>query len=397
MDWWFSDAHLKLRKQLDKLGEEILAPRAPEIDQTNSFPRENMRELSKLGLNSLMLPKKYGGLEMDNVAYAMACETMAKYCASTTMVYVMHIGAVQTVVLAGDEDQKKRFLVPVREEGKIGSLAFSEPATGGHFWFCVSQAERDGQDYNLSAEKSFVTSAGHADWYVVETRTPESKDPSDMTYLLVYNDQEGLSAGAWKALGMNGNASGPMSFRNVKVPKENRLGEEGAVRQWNDDVIDPVFLLGSSGCWLGIAAGALEYATGHAKKKTFKDFGKAVRDYQVIRHYLADSRIRLDAGRAMLYAVAQRMDEYTKQGKPHGELLFQLWELKTYAADSVIDITNKALQVTGGVGYKRGKVEQYYRDGRAGAVMGPTNEMCREWIGKTMVELPLEYWFEGGA
>jgi alkylation response protein AidB-like acyl-CoA dehydrogenase len=380
-----------------KLGAEALEPKAEERDRESIFPREPMLALARAGIGSLTVPQEYGGLGLGYFHFALAAEALAQYDPSTAMVYVMHLSAVQTVNLAGNEEQKRRLLPPVRKEGKIASLAFSEPGTGGHFWFCLSQARRDGEHYVFSKDSSFVTSAGKADWYIVETRSPDSDDPSNMLYLVVRNDQEGVSAGEFRALGMNGNSSGPMKWRDVRVRKEDRLAGEGEAALWNDNAIDPLFLLGSGAVWMGIAQGALNNAVHHSKNRVHKDFNKALSEHQLIRHYLARAQIHVDSARAMIYNVARTMDEYHAHGRAHGELLFDLWELKTHAADICIEVTNTALQVMGGMGYKRGKTERLLRDGRAGAVMGPTNEMCQEWIGRTMVGMDLGFWREAEA
>src|SRR5262245_6884029 len=375
-----------------KLGAEALEPKAEERDRNSIFPREPMQALARAGINSITLPEKYGGLGTGYFEYALAAETLAHYDPSTAMVYVMHLSAVQTVNLAGNDEQKQRLLPPVRGQGKIASLAFSEPGTGGHFWYCLSQARRDGENYAFSKDSSFVTSAGQADWYLVETRTPDSDDPSNMVYFIVFNGQEGVSSGGFDALGMNGNAAGPKKWVKVKVARENRLAQEGDVAYWNDHAVDPLFLIGASAVWLGIAQGALAAAVQHAKTRVHRDFNKAIADYQLIRHYLARARIHTDSVRAMVYGLARTMDAYSAQGKGHGDLLMDLWETKTHAADICIEVTNTALQVAGGFGYKRGKIERLLRDGRAGAVMGPTNEMCQEWIGRTLVGMDLEFW-----
>jgi alkylation response protein AidB-like acyl-CoA dehydrogenase len=394
VEWDLPDSHRALREDVERLGEELLGPRAADLDARGGFPRENMDALAEHGICSLMLDPEVGGLGLDHRALAMVCETMARFCASTTMVYVMHTCAAQTVHLMGDADQKERYLRPIRERGEIATLSFSEPATGGHFWYCVSQAKRMDGGYVLDAEKSFTTSAGHADWYVVETRAPDSDRPEDLDFYLVRGDAEGVAAGNWRALGMNGNASGPMTFRNVLVPEHDLLGEHAAGRYWNDNVIDPVFLLASSACWLGIAQGAFEHAVVHTSKRTFLDFQRRLAEYQVPRSYLAQCQIKVDSVRLMVYWLAQRLDDLAAAGRPHQEALYECWETKVHASDTVIDVTNLALQLTGGLGYKAGPVERFLRDGRAGAVMAPSNELCRDWIGKTLVGMPLGYWYE---
>jgi len=384
-----------LRDAVQRIGEEVLSPNAQATDVEGRFPREQMRALAAEGICGLTVPRSLGGLGQDHTAYALAVETIATHCPSTAMVYVMHMTAVQTVHLCGSQSSRDWLLPPVREEGRVASLAFSEPATGGHFWYCVSQAERDGENYLLSAEKSFVTSAGQADWYIVQTRSPEATGPEDMSYFIVSGDQDGVKSGPWDALGLRGNSSGPMSFRDVKIPRSALLGKEGEAAYWNDNAIDPMFLLGSSACWLGIAQAALDEAVRTAKTREHKDFGMHLTDYQVIRLYISRMAIETQAVRSYLYLAARKMDQYTAEGRPHADLLYELWSLKVKSADNVIAVTDRAIQVCGGRGYKRGKVERLFRDGRAGAIMGPSNEMCQEWVSKTLLDMPLGYWYPG--
>jgi alkylation response protein AidB-like acyl-CoA dehydrogenase len=392
MQFTLSEPQRELVALCHRLGAEALEPGADERDRNHVFPRDAMRALGRAGLNSLTVSPDLGGLGLGYFEYALAAETLAHYDPSTAMVYVMHLAAVETVNLVGSAEQKRRLLPPVREAGTIATLAFSEPGTGGHFWYCLSQARRDGDGYVFSKDSSFVTSAGQADWYLVETRTPDSDDPSDMLYLIVFGNQDGIAPGAFQALGMNANCSGPIAWRNVRVARENRLGDEGAAAHWNDEAVDPLFLIGSSAVWIGIAQAALNNAVHTARTRVHKDFNKSIADYQVIRHYLARAQIHADSARALLYHVARQADAYRDQGRPQADLLFDLWETKTHAADVCIEITNTALQVQGGLGYKRGKTERLLRDGRAGAVMGPSNEMCQEWIGRSLVGMDLGFW-----
>ncbi len=391
MEWPFNHQQRQIAAVADEIGREVLEPNAEELDRTGMYPRANLAQTARAGLNGLLLPELYGGLGLDHVSYALVAHTLAQYCPSTTMVYVMHMAAVQTVNLAGDDEQRRRLLPPVRD-GALATLAFSEQASGGHFWYCLSQALRDGDGYILNKESSFVTSAGQADWYIVETRAPDGNDPSNLIYLVVYNDQPGVSAGRWRALGMNGNASGPMRFSNVRVAGKDRIGAEGAGAYWNDNVVDPIFLLGSSACWAGIARGALDRAVSHATGRFHADVGRHVADYPVMRHYLARCKVLVSSAEALLFRAAQRLDELTRAGTPHQEMLFDLWELKVHASDVVIEATNLALQVMGGMGFKSGPVERALRDGRAGAVMGPSNEMCLDWIGLRLIGGRVEYW-----
>lgn len=383
-----------VRRSCEQLGQEVLEPLRAETD-SGTYPRVGMAALGQLGIGGITLPTRYGGLGLTYEAFAAAVEVIGSYCGSTAMVYVMHSGAVETVKRAGSESQRQEYLGGVRD-GRIGSLAFSEPGTGGHFWFCTSQAERDGDGYVLKADKSFVTSAGEADWYVMQTRSPDSDAPEVMSYFLVEGEAEGIETPfPWDALGLRGNSSGPLKFNGVRVGEEALIGDHGDAAYWNDNVVDPVFLLGSSSCWLGIAAGAYQRAVEHTKRTVHQDFNKSIGEYQVVRSYIAAMAVRIGAARSMVYETARILDALDGRGEPLGSDLEALWRLKIFTSQTVIEVTNLALQVSGGRGYRRGPIEQAYRDGRAGAIMGPTNEMCAEWVAKTALGMPMGYWYEG--
>ncbi|AJY77411.1 acyl-CoA dehydrogenase [Paenibacillus beijingensis] len=389
--WWNCiPGYEDMREKAKLVGEQVLRPNADISDREGVYPKVSLQALADAGFGAVTVPKQYGGLGTGCSGFAVLAETFAQYCASTTMVWVMHTAAVQTLFAAGTEEQRQRY-IPKVARGEIGGLAFSEPATGSHFWNVVSKAPRTSGGYLLNADKSFVTSAGQADWYIVETNSPDSTKSDPLMFLIVENDQPGVEAFPFDALGLRGNNSGPMKYKDVFVPAYNRLGDEGGAGFYNDTVIDPFFLLGSSACWVGIAQGAISMAVEQAKKKVHRDTGQSVASYQVIRHEMAKAQILVDSARSMLYRVAEKMDETTAKGVGLDTCLYPLWELKTHAADIVIDVTNKALQISGGRGYLRGGVERYMRDGRAGAVMGPTNEILRDWIGKTLIGLP---WLE---
>lgn len=386
--WWTCpEGQEELQKIAHLLGENELLPRAMISDQERSYPRESLREIAKAGYGAVTIPVEAGGLENGFTAFSVLSESFAQYCPSSTMCWVMHTTTVHTIYEAGTEEQRKR-LIPGILNGDIGALAFSEPATGGHFWNVVSKAPRSGNGYLLNADKSFVTSGGEADFYIVATSSPETDNPDNLMFLLVDKDQEGIESFPFDAMGLRGNASGPMKFKNVQVPLENRIGGEGGMGYYNDNTIDPLFLLGTAACWIGIAQGALNMAMNGAKRTVHADTGSSVADYQVIRHKLAAAQIQIDSARSMLYRVAKALDECAEKGLELSECLYPLWQLKTLAADMVIQVTNDALQVAGGRGYVTGHIEKFLRDGRAGAIMGPTNEVLRDWIGRTLIEVP---------
>jgi alkylation response protein AidB-like acyl-CoA dehydrogenase len=390
-NWWSCPSgYEEIQEKAHLVGRNELLHRAAISDQQSIYPRESLKKIAEAGFGAVRVPVADGGLGAGFTGFAVLAETFAQYCASSTMCWVMHQAATQTLYEAGTPEQRQRFLPGVLR-GEVGGLAFSEPATGSHFWNVVSSAPRKGNGYLLNADKSFVTSAGEADWYIVCTNSPDCKEDDKLMFLLVNNDQEGLEFFPFNAMGLRGNSSGPMKFKDVFVPIENRIGTEGGMNYYNENTVDPMFLLGTAACWTGVAQGALNAAIDSAKKKVHADTGKSVASYQVIRHELAKAQILIDSSRSMVYRTAQGLDQLVKSGQPISEHLFPIWQIKTHAADIVIQVTNQALQVSGGRGYLTGQVEKYLRDGRAGAVMGPTNEVLREWIGRTLIEVP---WFE---
>jgi alkylation response protein AidB-like acyl-CoA dehydrogenase len=384
-----------LRAQVRSIVEEVIRPNAARVDAESIFPRENLAALAKAGWNGVLLPKELGGLGLDHVAFAIAAEEIGRACASTALVYVMHVGAAQTIALYGTDDQKKRWLVPARD-GVLGTYSTSEKASGGHWWFNFSEAKRAGEDYVVTAEKSFTTSSGQADYYVVQTRTPDATGPTDITFFIVDGRSPGISPGDWDALGVHGNHSGPIRYEGVKVAQRDRLGREGQGKDIIYHGVSPVYLIGLGAAWHGVARGALEETTKYATATVHRDFDRRLADYQVLRQQLGEAKVLIESVGPWQNALAGQLDALWSAGKPQGEILIPLTEFKVHAAEVANVAARRALDVSGGYGYKRGYLERNFRDARAAIAMGPSNNIAREWIGKTLVGLPLELFEAGG-
>jgi alkylation response protein AidB-like acyl-CoA dehydrogenase len=384
-----------LRAQLRHLVDEAIRPHADKIDRTGAFPRENLRALARGGWNGVLAPTELSGLGLGHEAFALAAEEIGRACASTALVYVMHVGALQTVLLFGNDDQKQRWVKTARD-GIIGTYSTSEKASGGHWWFNFSQARRDGEDYLVSAEKSFTTSAGQADYYVLQTRSPDAKGPTDITFFIIDGKATGITAGSWEALGVHGNHSGPITYDNVRVARRDRLGREGQGKDIIYHGVSPVYLIGLGAAWHGVARGALETATEYVTRTIHRDFDRRLADYQVLRQQLAEAKVLIESLRPWQQSLARELEELQAAGRPQGELLLPLTEFKVHAAEVANRAAKLALDVSGGYGYKRGPLERLFRDARAAIGMGPSNNIAREWIGKTLVGLPLELFEAGG-
>jgi alkylation response protein AidB-like acyl-CoA dehydrogenase len=384
-----------IRTQIRSIVDEVVRPNAARVDSESLFPRENLAVLARAGWNGVLLPKELGGLGLDHVAFAIAAEEIGRACASTALVYVMHVGAAQTVALYGTDDQKRRWLAPTRD-GLVGTYSTSEKASGGHWWFNFSEAARDGEDYLVTAEKSFTTSSGQADYYVVQTRTPGAKGPTEISFFIVDGKAPGIQAGTWDGLGVRGNHSGPIRYDGVRVKRRDRLGEENQGKDIIYHGVSPVYLIGLGAAWHGVARGAVEEITKYATTTVHRDFGRRLSDYQVLRQQIGEAKILVESVRPWQEALAQKLDTLWRSGQPQGELLIALTEFKVHAAEVANVAARRALDVSGGYGYKRGPLERAFRDARAAIGMGPSNNIAREWVGKTLVGLPLELFEAGG-
>ena len=383
------------RQKIRHLVDEVIRPNAERIDRDGAFPRENLLALARAGWNGVLIPESLGGLGLTHRHFAIAAEEIGRACASTALIYVMHVGAVQTILLHGNDDQKQRWLGPVRD-GLIGTYSTSEKASGGHWWFNFSEAARDGADYLITADKSFTTSAGQADFYLLQTRSPQSRGPTDISFFIVDGKRPGITARPWEALGVHGNHSGPISYDKVKVAARDRLGPEGGGKDIIYHGVSPVYLIGLGAAWHGVGRGALAAATEYVTATIHRDFNRRLADYQVLRQQLGEAKVLLESLPPWQEALAGTLDELQAAGKPQGELLLPLTEFKVHAAEVANRVARATLDVSGGYGYKRGPLERAFRDARAAIGMGPSNNIAREWIGKALVGLPLELFEAGG-
>lgn len=384
----------EIRERVSPIIQNVIEPNAEAIDREGKFPRENLLALAKEGWNSVTVPEKWGGLDLGYLGFSIVSEEIGKVDASTGLVYAMHVGATQVIVLYGNDDQKERWLLPVRE-GAIGTFSTSEKATRGHVWFNLSQAKRDGKDYIINAEKSFTTSGGYADFYILQTRTPDSENPSDFSYFIVDGHSEGITAKPWKALGVRGNHSGPITFSNVKVSHRDLVGREGLGKEIMEEGGNPIYLLGIASVWLGVAQGALKAAVDHVTKTENKGFRNSLADHQVIRQKLAEVKIQITALKAWQLYLARHFDEFLAEGKPLSLLGSEVVEFKIHTSETADFAARVAMDVAGGYGYSEGIFERLYRDARAGIPMAPSNNIGRDQVGKILVGLPLNLWNEG--
>ena len=402
-DWLLTDRQKELRSTLIELCQQEMRDNAKRSDDELKFPRRNLELLGEHGFLALTVPEEYGGLGQNHVAYSMVCETIARYgCASTAMCYVMHIGAVNAIMLRATPALIEKYIRPLNS-GKIGTLSYSDPETGSHFWYPISSgAERVNGGYRVRKKASWTTSAGFADFYVVQTTSPDFKGYDDLSVFVVDAEDAHAQPALWDALGLRGNQSGGLDV-NGEIPAEQIVGPVGDGAESNDESVDPWFLVGSSSVWNGIAMGAIDIAKRHTTRKRHVDVGLRVADYPTIQDYVGEAVIDTNACRVFSLSVADAMDRATDSNRrvlrpgttARAAYLHWAWQIKFAAAKNVAHVVDKMLHACGGSGYKRDmELERYLRDGKAGWVMGPTNEVLRQFVGKAVLLgfESLDYW-----
>jgi alkylation response protein AidB-like acyl-CoA dehydrogenase len=404
-DWFFTERQRELRAKLIELCESELRANAKRSDDELLYPRRNFEVLAENGFLSLTVPEEYGGLGENHVAFSMVCETLARYgCASTAMCYVMHVGAVATIMLRPTDALIDKYIRTLDSDCRIGTLSYSDPETGSHFWYPFSSsAERANGGFRVNKKASWTTSGGFADFYVVQTTSPDFSGYDDLSVFVIDGDDVQAQPSLWDALGLRGNQSGPIQVDGIEIPDEQVVGPLGDGAASNDEAVDPWFLVGSSSVWNGIALGAIDIAKRHTTRKKHVDVGMRVADYPTIQDYVGEAVMDTNACRVFVLSVAQAMDRVTDDNQrriPVGETaradyLHWAWQIKFEAAKNVAGVVDKMLHACGGSGYKRDmELERYVRDAKAGWVMGPTNEVLRQFVGKAVLLgfEALDYW-----
>jgi alkylation response protein AidB-like acyl-CoA dehydrogenase len=367
-----------------QLSVEGIAGRAGRVDREARFARESVDELAAAGALALAVPERFGGAGAGPAEVVEAIEAVAGACASTGMVFVMHVVAVQTLAagVADDEaDGPKQAALAAAARGEhVSTLAYSERGSRGHFWAQVSRAQALDGGVVLDADKSFATAAGEADSYVLACGAPASDDPLVTDLYLVAGDAPGIEVAApFDGLGMRANASAPLRIRGLHVTADRRLGGPGEGFGLMMQATLPWFVLGSAACSVGIAGAALEAAIEHARGARFEHLGSTLADVPGVRARLAEAKIRHAQGRAYLYSVAEAI----QQGAADAQV--GVLALKAAAAEMAVEVTDLCLRVGGGAAYaKHGPLERHFRDARAASVMAPTTDVLHDFLGKAL-------------
>jgi alkylation response protein AidB-like acyl-CoA dehydrogenase len=369
-----------------EIADRILAPAARQNDKEARFSSEAIAALGPAGLLGIMLPTEAGGSALGPRTFAAVVATLAEADASAAMVYLMHMCATATIAAARSGATVAQTLKDIAGGQHLTTLAFSEAGSRSHFWAPVSRAQRNGAKVQLTARKSWVTSAGHAQSYVVSALAPEGKGPTDSTLYLVASSTPGLSvAGPWDGLGMRANASAPMMLEDCEVEPGLQLTDDGAGFKAMLEVVLPLFNLGTSAVALGLCRAAVSGTAAHLKSARFEHLGQTLGEsLPTLRAQLATMQIDTDG-------LAARVDDLVDHlERPRETTMLRVLESKAAAGDVAIAVTSAAMRVCGGAAFSRHlAIERLFRDAHAGAVMAPTGDVLREFIGKAVLGIPL--------
>jgi alkylation response protein AidB-like acyl-CoA dehydrogenase len=367
------------------VSRSVLAEHAADVDSAGRWPRESITALGGEGFLGLTLPAAVGGAEQRPPVFLAVTQIFAEHCASTAMIYLMHVCAAQTVAAARHFPLRSAILGDMAAGNHLSTLAFSEKGSRSHFWAPMSQAVAAGDHHRLSALKSWVTSAGHADSYVVSTRAAGAAEPMASTIYFVPRGTSGLEvSGKWDGLGLRGNASAPMKLEQVLVPASARLCGDGQGFQVMIELVLPWFQLGSAAVSLGICRSAVTATRQHLTNAKFEHLSQSLASLMNLRARLAQMQIATDTLAAFLESVAEKM------AQPGPETLLAVLESKAAAAETALQVTDLAMRTCGGAAFSRHlPIERNFRDARAAAVMAPTTDVLHDFIGKALLGLPL--------
>ncbi|UOU98087.1 acyl-CoA dehydrogenase family protein [Chryseobacterium daecheongense] len=379
MDFNLSEEQLMIQQAARDFAQNELLSGVIERDRDQKFPTEQVKKMGEMGLLGMMVDPKYGGAGMDSVSYVLAMEEIAKIDASAAVVMSVN----NSLVCAGlekfaSEEQKVKYLTPLASGQVIGAFALSEPEAGSDATSQKTTAEDKGDYYLLNGIKNWITNGGTASYYIVIAQTDPEKKHKGINAFIVERGWEGFEIGPKEdKLGIRGSDTHSLIFNNVKIPKENRIGEDGFGFNFAMAVLNGG-RIGIASQALGIASGAYELALKYAK--TRKAFKTEIINHQAIAFKLADMATQITAARMLCFKAATEKDA----GKDISESGAMA---KLYASQVAMDTTIEAVQIHGGYGYvKEYHVERLMRDAKITQIYEGTSEIQKIVISRSIAK-----------
>lgn len=375
-----------LRSTLDSVVGPFILPRAEEVDREAIWPAHSLAALGEAGLLGLHVPARLGGHGLGLAALAVATETIAKACPSSALCFGMHCVGSAVIAAKATPFHEHAYLKPIAQGRHITTLALSETGTGVHFYLPQTELRRADEGYLVNGVKQFVTNGGAADSYVVSTTAgvPDA-EAGEFSCVIVDRDQPGMSWHApWAGFGMRGNSSRGLRLDDVRVGADHLLGNEGDQVWYIFEVVAPYFLTAMAGTYLGIAQAALDIAIQHVQERHYAHSGDALAAAPIVQHKIAELWIAVEKTRELVYNAGRLGD----LGSPQASL--SILAAKADASETAVAVTNEAMTICGGIAYRENsRLARLLRDARASHVMSPTTELLKQWLGRSVLGLPL--------
>lgn len=379
MDFQLTEEHLMIQKAARDFAVNELLPGVIERDEHQKFPAEQIKKLGELGFLGMMVSPKYGGAGLDAISYVLAMEEISKIDASASVVMSVNNSLVcWGLETFGTEEQKQKYLVPLASGQIIGAFMLSEPEAGSDATSQRTIAEDKGDHYLLNGTKNWITNGNSASVYLVMAQTHPEKGSKGINALIVEKEMPGITIGAKEnKLGIRGSDTHSVMFQDVKVPKENRIGEDGFGFKFAMKTLAGG-RIGIASQALGIASGAYELALKYSRER--KAFGKEISQHQAIQFKLADMATRIESARLLCLKAAWDKDQqldYTLSSSM----------AKVFASETAMWVTTEAVQVHGGYGYvKEYHVERLMRDAKITQIYEGTSEVQRIVISRSILK-----------
>jgi alkylation response protein AidB-like acyl-CoA dehydrogenase len=374
-----TDEAVALVELATELADAELAPRADAFEARAEFPREVLRTLGRAGLLGLPYPEEYGGGAVPYEVYLHVLEILASRWLSVAEGVSVHTLACYPVATYGSDVQRKRHLADMIGGDLLGAYCLSEPQGGSDAASLRTRAVRDGEAYVVNGTKAWITHAGEADFYNVFCRTGDD-GPDGISCLLAPAATPGLAPQAReKTMGLRSSPVAQVVLDDARIPAENLIGEEGAGFRIAMTALDSG-RLGIAACAVGLAQGALDYATSYARER--EQFGRRIVDFQGLGFLLADMATQISAARALMLHAARLRDV----GRPYR---VEAAKAKLFATDAAMRVTTDAVQVLGGYGYVSDHpVERYFREAKVLQIVEGTNQIQRVVIARDLSRAP---------
>jgi alkylation response protein AidB-like acyl-CoA dehydrogenase len=377
--WKFTPELEMLRNTVRKMANEVIAPRAAEIDQNEEFPWDIKELLQRQGIFSVAFPESLGGCAMSHTALCLAVEEIARVCVSSSLILQVQALGATPILLAGTEAQRRQYCIPLASGEKLCAFGLTEPGAGSDAAAMTTTAELKGDTYILNGLKHFISNATVADIFCIFAMTDRSKGTRGISAFIVEKDFPGFRLGrVEKKMGIRGSPTAEVVLVDCRVPRENILGREGEGFKIAMKTLDrsrPVIASQA----VGVAQAGLDFAVKYSKERV--QFGGPIAQLQGIQFMLADMAAQVEAARALAYHAAKLADEDSPQ------LSYIAAAAKLIASDVAMRVTTDAVQVAGGYGYMvEFPAERYMRDAKITQIYEGTNQIQRLVIARQLLK-----------